>query len=154
MEFSRQQYWSELPFSSPEDLPDPGIELGSPKLQADALPPEPPGKPYPTVSHQGEEYESAASQVTRVEKNLPANAGDLRDAGLTPGSGRPPGGGNGNPNQYYCLGNLKDRGAWQAGYSPWGHRELGMTECVHTHTDTHTCYIPYIHGTAETNTLV
>ena len=45
MEFSRQQYWSELPFSSPEDLPDPGIELGSPKLQADALPSEPPGKP-------------------------------------------------------------------------------------------------------------
>ena len=37
MEFSRQEYWSWLPFSSPGDLPDPGIELGSPALQADAL---------------------------------------------------------------------------------------------------------------------
>ena len=112
MEFSRQEYWSGLPFPSSEDLPDPGIEPRSPKLQADALPSEPPGKPYPMVNHHGEEYESAASQVTRVEKNLPANAGDLRDAGLIPGSGRSPGVGNGNPNQYYCLGNLMDRGAW------------------------------------------
>ena len=40
MGFSRQEYWSELPFPSPEDLPDPGIELGSPALQADSLPTE------------------------------------------------------------------------------------------------------------------
>ena len=45
MGFSRQEYWSGLPFPSPEDLPNPGIELGSPALQADALPSEPPGKP-------------------------------------------------------------------------------------------------------------
>ena len=45
MGFSRQEYWSELPFRSPEDLPDPGIEPRSPALQADALPSEPPGKP-------------------------------------------------------------------------------------------------------------
>ena len=45
MEFSRQEYWSELPFPSLGDLPDPGIEPGSPALQADALPSEPPGKP-------------------------------------------------------------------------------------------------------------
>ena len=38
MEFSRQEYWSGLPFSSPEDLPDPGIEPGSPVLQGDSLP--------------------------------------------------------------------------------------------------------------------
>ena len=37
MEFSRQEYWSGLPFPSPEDLPHPGIELGSPALQADAF---------------------------------------------------------------------------------------------------------------------
>ena len=43
MEFSRQEYWSGLPFPSPGDLPDLGIELGSPTLQADALPSEPPG---------------------------------------------------------------------------------------------------------------
>ena len=45
MEFSRQEYWSGLPFPSPEDLPNPGIEPGSPALQADALPSEPLGKP-------------------------------------------------------------------------------------------------------------
>ena len=42
--FSRQEYWSRLPFLSPGDLPNPGIELRSPTLQADALPSEPPGK--------------------------------------------------------------------------------------------------------------
>ena len=44
MRFSRQEYWSGLPFPSPEDLPDPGIEPGSPALQADTLPSKPPGK--------------------------------------------------------------------------------------------------------------
>ena len=41
--FSRQEYWSGLPFPSPGDLPDPGIEPGFPTLQANALPSEPPG---------------------------------------------------------------------------------------------------------------
>ena len=44
MEFSRQDYWSGLPFPSPADLPNPGIEPGSPARQADALPSEPPGR--------------------------------------------------------------------------------------------------------------
>ena len=44
MGFSRQEYWSGLPFPSPGDLPNPGIEPGSPTLQADILPSEPPGK--------------------------------------------------------------------------------------------------------------
>ena len=45
VEFYRQEYWSGLPFPSPGDLPDPGIEPGSPALEADALTSEPPGKP-------------------------------------------------------------------------------------------------------------
>ena len=45
MGFSRQEYWSGLPFPSPGDLPDPGIEPRSPTLQADALTSAPPGKP-------------------------------------------------------------------------------------------------------------
>ena len=45
MGFSRQEYWSGLPFPSLGDLPNPGIEFGSPALQADALSSEPPGKP-------------------------------------------------------------------------------------------------------------
>ena len=42
------------------------------------------------------------------------NAGDIGNEGWIPGSGRSPGGGNGNPLQYSCLGNSMDRGAWQA----------------------------------------
>jgi len=49
MRFSSKEYWSGLPFPSPEDLPDPGIEPGSPALQADALLSEPPGKPHQIV---------------------------------------------------------------------------------------------------------
>ena len=45
MGFSRQEYWSGLPFPSPGALPDPGIKPGSPALQADTLTSEPPGKP-------------------------------------------------------------------------------------------------------------
>ena len=49
-----------------------------------------------------------------VVKNLPANGGDAREAGLTPGSGRAPGVGNGNPFRHCCLENSLDIGAWQA----------------------------------------
>ena len=55
-----------------------------------------------------------ASQVALVVKNLPANAGDAKDAGVIPGWGRSPGGGNGNLVQDSCLGNPIDRGAWRA----------------------------------------
>ena len=47
-------------------------------------------------------------------KNPPVNAGDLRDLGSIPGSGRSPGEGKDYPPQYSCLGNLMDRGAWWA----------------------------------------
>ena len=53
-----------------------------------------------------------ASQVVRVLKNPPANAGGARGAGLIPGLGRSPGEGNGNPLQYSCLENPRDGGAW------------------------------------------
>ena len=55
-----------------------------------------------------------ASRVALVVKNLPANAGDIRDIGSIPGLGRSPGGGHGNPLQYSCLRNPMDRRAWQA----------------------------------------
>ena len=55
-----------------------------------------------------------ASQVVLVIKNPPANAGDIRDVGSIPGSGRSPGGGYGNPPQYSCLENPMDRGPWRA----------------------------------------
>ena len=53
-------------------------------------------------------------QVVLVVKNLPAKAGDVRETGLIPGSGRSPGEAHGNPLQYSCLENLMDRGDWRA----------------------------------------
>ena len=55
-------------------------------------------------------------------KNLPANAGDIRDEGSIPGSGRSPVEGNVNPLQYSCL------EKHMVGYSPWGRKELDTTE--------------------------
>ena len=55
-----------------------------------------------------------ASQVALVVKNPPTNAEDLGDFGSIPGWGRSPGVGNGNPLQYSCLENPRDREAWQA----------------------------------------
>ena len=54
-----------------------------------------------------------SSQVALVVKNPPANAGDIKDAGLIPGSGRSPVGRHGNPLYYSCLENPMDRGAWK-----------------------------------------
>ena len=56
----------------------------------------------------------ASTQVVLMVKNPPANAGDMRDAGVILGLGKNPGEGSGNPLQYPCLDNSMDRGAWQA----------------------------------------
>ena len=61
-------------------------------------------------------------------KNSPANAGDIRDVGSIPGSGRSPRGGHGNPLQYSCLENLMDRGTWQD--TVHGVTESDTTEAV------------------------
>ena len=72
-----------------------------------------------------------ASQVVVVVKNLPANGGDVRDMGSTLGSERSPGEGHGNPLQYSCLENPRNRAAWQATVD--GIAESDMSESL-THT--------------------
>ena len=68
-----------------------------------------------------------ASQLLPVVKNLPANAGDIRDADSMPESGRSPGGRPGNPLKYFCL--EKSHGQRSlVGYSPRGPKELDMTK--------------------------
>ena len=74
-------------------------------------------------------------------KESACNAGDL---GSIPGSGIYPGEGNGNPLQYACLENPKDRA-----YCPWGHKESDMTE-LPTHTYTHTHTHTHIHTHTHT----
>ena len=61
-----------------------------------------------------------------VVKNPPANAGDIRDAGSIPGSGKSRGEGNGNPLQYSYLKNLVDRGAWQAALHRFTKSQTGL----------------------------
>ena len=70
-----------------------------------------------------------ASQVALVAKNPPANAGNIRDTGLIPGSGRSPGEGNGN---CYLAGESHGQKSL-VGYRPWGHKESDTTEEVGTH---------------------
>ena len=69
-------------------------------------------------------------------KNLPANAGNTRDTGLTPALRRSPGVGNDNSIQYSCLENSMDRGACQAAVQGVAKSEIQLNE--HTHTCTHT----------------
>ena len=68
-----------------------------------------------------------SSQVAQVVKNLPANAGNVRDMGSIPRLGRSLGGGHGNPLQCSCLENPHGQRGLE-GYSPWDHKELDMTE--------------------------
>ena len=71
----------------------------------------------------------SVSQVARGVKKLPANAGDTRDAGWIPGSGRSSGEGNGNPLQYSCLETPRGQRTL-AGYSLLGRKELDTTEAT------------------------
>ena len=68
MGFSRQEYQSGLPFPSPEDLPDPGIEPRSPTLQADALPSEPPGKPKNVQTIMQLHFSHASTLIPKFSK--------------------------------------------------------------------------------------
>ena len=76
-----------------------------------------------------------ASQVALVVKNLPANAGDTRDAGSIPGSGRSPGGGHGNSLQYSCLENPMDRKVWRSTVHRVTKSQTQLNRvCMHAHT--------------------
>ena len=74
------------------------------------------------------------SQVVLVVKNLPANAGDIREAGSIPALGRSPGGGQGNPLQYSCLENPMDREAWWATVHGFAKNQTRLKRlCTHAH---------------------
>ena len=102
MGFSRQEYWSGLPFPSPGDLPDPGIEHGSPELQADALPSKPSGKPAPSGNPQnsrggerrprleGRPPETKTQEETAGSKSRKGCAGAGTQAEAGPGLSCPP----------------------------------------------------------------
>ena len=109
MEFSRQEYRSEWPFSPPGDLPDPGIEPRSPASQADSLPAEPPGSPC---------------QRRRNKR-----------CGLSLWVGKTPWRRAWKPTPVFLPGESHGQRSL-VGYSPWGQKEPGMTE-VAQHTRIH-----------------
>ena len=86
---------------------------------------------YPSISSELDfmaiHFVKRASQVALVIKNLPANAGDIRDF---PGSGRCPGGGNGNPLQLLLPGESHGQRNL-VGYSPWGRRQSDTTKVTY-----------------------
>ena len=71
-------------------------------------------------------------------KNLHANAGDMRDAGLIPGLGRSPGGCHGNPLQCSCLENPVDRGAWRATVHRVAKSQMELSDLAHIYRSTAT----------------
>ena len=141
MEISRSEYWSEQPFPSPADLPNPGIESRSSKSQAGSLPAEPPRKTqntgvnslsllqqtFPTeklnqgllncrrilnqVSYQGS---PKCFKGEECSDNEHAQESSLDEASNSNFPYRNPRNGNGNPFHYFCLENFMDRGAWLA----------------------------------------
>ena len=106
MEFSRQEYWSGLPFPSPRDLPNPGIEPGCPALQADTSLSEPPGKPSVISKATTKLYKEHVTQRNQRSQWHPTPV-------LLPG---------------------KSHG-WRSlvGCSPWGRWESDTTERLHFH---------------------
>ena len=111
--FPRQEYWSGVPFPSPMDLPNPGIEFESAALACGFFTIEPPREAIYKRQMRINVHVCAIVGFPGGSdgKESACNAGDLD---LIPGLGRSPGGGHGNPLWYSCLENSMDRGAWRA----------------------------------------
>ena len=93
-------------------------------------------------------YIKRASQVVLEVKNPPANAGDIRDTGSIPGSGRSPTVENGHPLQYSRLENPKDRGVWQA-IVHWVAKSWTQLRQLSTHVHYHSKYPMIKHNGKE-----
>ena len=78
-----------------------------------------------------------------VIKNPPATAGDARDTGSIPGSGRSPGGGHGNPVKYSCLENPIDKGVWWVTVHGITKSRTQLKACTQTHTDLNIVQAPF-----------
>ena len=112
MGFSREEYQSGLPFPSPGDLPNAGIEPRSPTLQADALPSEPPGKPW---------FQRAASNscLSGKGENAETKEEQSRNNGAASGQGPHSTSGNGHNNLWVLLQELRPPPRYRRVGSGW-----------------------------------
>ena len=142
MGFSRQEYWSGLPFPPLGNLPDQESRVAPCLVCSDHKPRQRPHlekKITPwvfLVKGVGFHCEQGFPGGI-VVKHPPASVRDAGDLGSIPRSGRSPRGGHGNPLQYSCLENSMDRGAWRAPSEPTVHgvtEESDTTEHTHLHT--------------------
>ena len=149
MAFSRQEYWSGLPFSSSGDLPNPGIKLGSPRLQEDS---EPPGKPFFGRGAEGV-WEGCGGDVNN-RMGFPGGASDKESAcqcrrhkrhRFGPWVGKIPWRRKRQPTPVFLPGEHHGQRRL-VGYSPWGCKELDMTERARTHTHTNNIYFLKVLG--------
>ena len=114
---SRQEYWSGLPFPSPGDLPNPGIEYRSPAFQADSLPSEPPGKPFGALSPPFHQEGSDDPETRAPQSSCSQTSGSSRTT-VTVGFASPPPssplGDSSLPRSLGCLGAVTSGGTSQA----------------------------------------
>ena len=136
MEFSKQEYWSGLPFPSPGDLPHPGIDTGSPALQAESLQSDLLRNRFTEESSRnrfierqylltenvyGFPYLQSHSQVALVVKNPPASAGRHKRRGFNPWVGKIPWRRAQQPTPVLLPGESHGQRSLM-GYSPWGRK--------------------------------
>ena len=88
----------------------------------------------PSMGFLGKGTGVGCHRLLRVVKNLPANAGDIRDVALIPGLERSPEEGHGNPLQYSCLENPMDRGSWWATVHRVTKSWTRLSDFAHMHT--------------------
>ena len=143
MKFSRQEYWSGLPFPSPGDLLDPGIKPGSPALQADSLPSEPPGKPLQKrllVPSARSVVDSCILWIVKEHLGFPSGTSGkeptwqsriCKRLRFDPWVGKIPWGRTWQPTPVILPGESHGQRSL-VGCSPWGCKESPVTEHLHS----------------------
>ena len=150
--FSMQQSWSGLSFPSPGDLPNPGIEPGSPHCRQTLY----------CLSHQGSPVTCLNNAKHHTFLLLGGASGktclpgqvDVRDLGYISESGRSPEGGHGNPLWYSCLENPMDRGVWWATYCSQSPEESDMIAAAWLAQTPHFYHLDFITWFIQYNSFV
>ena len=127
--FSRQEFWSGLPFPSPGYLPNPGIESRSPALWADTLPSEPPGKLVYICVCVDTHTHTHAHTHTHMAHSIKETSLQCRRPDFNPRVGKIPWRKEWISTSVFLPGKFHEQRS-PVGYSPWDHKELDTTEAT------------------------